>query len=163
MERGLDQAVWEEVGTLQRRTIEAGVIGPIYRELVSELGVEPAQRVIEAAIRKAAIADGRSFASRTPGGTSLGTFEELQVLWTKCDVLETRVLLSTDERYDYDVTRCRYAETYRQMGLAEIGHLLSCNRDGVFCQGYDIRIRLVRSQTIVEGADHCDFRYTFEP
>jgi hypothetical protein len=52
---------------------------------------------------------------------------------------------------------------YRAMGLGAIGHILSCNRDGTFCEGYDDRIKLARSQTIMGGADHCDFRYRFAP
>ena len=58
--------------------------------------------------------------------------------------------------------RCRYAETYKAMGLGEIGHLLSCNRDGAFCEGYDPKLKLERTQTIMQGASHCDFRYTYE-
>ena len=54
------------------------------------------------------------------------------------------------------------AEMYRAMGLGEIGHLLSCQRDGTFCEGYDPRIKLQRTQTIMQGASHCDFDYTFE-
>ena len=67
-----------------------------------------------------------------------------------------------DEAVSYNVTRCRYAEMYREMGLAEIGHLLSCGRDGTFCTGYDPRIKLERTQTIMQGASHCDFRYRME-
>jgi hypothetical protein len=48
------------------------------------------------------------------------------------------------------------------MGLGEIGHLLSCQRDGTFCEGYDDRIKLKRTQTIMQGATHCDFDYTFK-
>jgi hypothetical protein len=48
------------------------------------------------------------------------------------------------------------------MGLSEIGGLLSCNRDGAFCEGYDARIKLERTQTIMQGADHCDFRFTLD-
>jgi hypothetical protein len=48
------------------------------------------------------------------------------------------------------------------MGLGEIGHLLSCQRDGTFCQGYDERLELTRTQTIMQGASHCDFRYVYE-
>jgi hypothetical protein len=48
------------------------------------------------------------------------------------------------------------------MGLGEIGHLLSCQRDGTFCEGYDDRIKLKRTQTIMQGASHCDFDYTFQ-
>ena len=49
-----------------------------------------------------------------------------------------------------------------EMGLAEIGGLLSCGRDGTFCTGYDPRIKLERTQTIMQGASHCDFRYRWE-
>lgn len=64
-----------------------------------------------------------------------------------------------DETLAFNVTRCRYAEMYRSMGLGEIGHLLSCNRDGTFIEGYDSRIKMERTQTIMQGASHCDFRY----
>jgi hypothetical protein len=48
------------------------------------------------------------------------------------------------------------------MGLGRIGHLLSCNRNGEFREGYDARISLTRTRTIMEGASHCDFRYRFD-
>lgn len=48
------------------------------------------------------------------------------------------------------------------MGLGEIGHLLSCQRDGTFCEGYDPKLKLTRTQTIMQGASHCDFHYRYE-
>ena len=115
------------------------------------------------AIRKAAIAEGRAFAKRAPGGvTSMADFIKLYELWTADGALEMEVLEATDEKFDFNITRCRYAETYREMGLAKIGHLMSCNRDGTFCQGYDPKIRLERKQTIMEGAPCCTFRYTYD-
>jgi hypothetical protein len=51
---------------------------------------------------------------------------------------------------------------YRAMGLGEIGHLLSCNRDGDFCIGYNPEMKLERTQTIMKGASHCDFRYSLD-
>ena len=45
------------------------------------------------------------------------------------------------------------------MGLGDIGDLLSCNRDGDFCIGYNPEMELERTQTIMKGASHCDFRY----
>ena len=72
------------------------------------------------------------------------------------------MLEDNPNRLSDNVTRCRYAEMYRDMGLGEIGHLLSCNRDGTFCEGYDSRIRFVRTQTLMQGASHCDFRYTYD-
>lgn len=148
-----------EIGILARRKIEAGIIAPIYEEMRQQIGEEAAQGIIDTAIRKAAIKSGEHFAARTPGGTTLRTFQELQDLWTQDDALVIEVTKATDDEFHYNVKRCRYAETYREMGLGHIGHLLSCNRDGVFCTGYNPRITLERTQTIMEGASHCDFKY----
>ncbi len=72
------------------------------------------------------------------------------------------MLAESAGRFDFNVRRCRYSEMYREMGLAEIGDLLSCGRDGAFCTGYNPAIKLTRTQTIMAGASHCDFRYEIE-
>jgi hypothetical protein len=151
-----------EIGILARRTIEAGIIAPIYAEMCAQLGEAKAQAILDKAIREAAIGAARSFAARTPGGTSLRSFQDLQHLWTQDDALTIEVVKATDTEFHYNVRRCRYAETYRAMGMGGIGHLLSCNRDAAFCVGYDPRIKLERTQTLMQGASHCDFRYRLE-
>src|SRR5690606_2505696 len=104
----------------------------------------------------------RSFAAETKEGTSLQHFVDMSKLWQKEDALKIEVRRKTDTEYDFDVVRCRYAEMYREMGLGEIGHLLSCQRDGSFCEGYDPKLKMKRTQTIMQGASPCDFRYTYE-
>jgi hypothetical protein len=152
----------KELPTLTRRRLQAQVIGPIYAEMVATIGEEKAQAILDAAVRKAAIAEGRHFASLAPGGvTSMADFIRLYDLWTQDDALEIEVIEASDTTFDFDVTRCRYAETYREMGLGHIGHLMSCNRDGTFCQGYDPNIELKREQTIMAGAPRCTFRYSY--
>jgi hypothetical protein len=152
-----------ELSVLLKRRLQAEVIGPIYREMVSEIGEEKAKAILDAAIRKAAIAEGRNFAAKAPEGkTSMDHFRKLYELWTAGGALEIEVLRADDEAFDFDVTRCRYAETYREMGLGDIGHLLSCNRDGTFCQGYDPAIAMERKQTIMQGAPRCTFRYSYK-
>jgi hypothetical protein len=46
--------------------------------------------------------------------------------------------------------------------MKDLGAILSCGRDGALGDGFNPRMRLVRTQTIMEGAGHCDFRYTME-
>ena len=152
-----------ELPTLTKRTLQAQVIGPIYAEMVAQLGEAKAAEILDAAIRKAAIAEGKSFAAKAPGGvTSMADFIKLYELWTADGALEMEVLEATDTTFNFNITRCKYAETYKEMGLGKIGHLLSCNRDGTFCEGYDARIKLDRAQTIMEGASCCTFRYRYE-
>lgn len=151
-----------EIPTLTKRTLQAQVIGPIYTEMVAEIGEAKASAILDAAIRKAAISEGRAFAAKAPGGeTSMAGFIKLYELWAADGALEVKVLEASDNTFDFDVTRCRYAETYKAMGLGKIGHLLSCNRDGTFCEGYDSNITLERKQTIMEGAPCCTFRYRY--
>jgi len=138
------------------------VIGPIHAEMVAEIGEAQANAILDAAIRKAAIAEGRRLAEKAGGQTSLAGFIKLFELWTAGGALDVNVLEANGEVFDFDVTRCRYAETYREMGLGHIGHLLSCNRDGTFCEGYDPNIVLERRQTIMEGAPCCTFRYRYQ-
>ena len=131
--------------------------------MVTELGDEKAQSILGNAIRKAAIEEAGEFASNSPGGkTSLRSFIQLFDLWTAGGALEIEVHEESEERFSFDVTRCQYAETYREMGMGRIGHLLSCNRDASFCEGYDPNIKLDRQQTIMSGADRCTFRYRYE-
>ena len=149
-----------QMGMLQRRRIEAEVIKPIYEAMKRELGAERAQAILAQGIRQAAIDAARGFAATVPGGPSLESLHDLLPLWTKDDAQEIEILTASPTRLDFNVRRCRYAEMYRAMGLGDIGHILSCNRDGAFCEGFDPKISMQRTQTIMGGADHCDFRYT---
>ena len=150
-----------EIPTLTKRKLQAQVVGPIYAEMVDQIGEQRAAAILDAAIRKAAIAEGKYFADQAGGRTSMANFIKLYEHWTTDGALEMKVLEASDTVFDFDITRCKYAETYKEMGLGKIGHLLSCNRDGTFCQGYDPNITLERKQTIMEGAPCCTFRYRY--
>lgn len=152
-----------DIPTLTKRKLQAEVIGPIFAEMVAEIGEEKASAILDAAIRKAAIAEGAAFAAKAPEGKpSMADFIKLFELWTIGGSLEIDVLEASETKFDFNVTRCRYAETYKEMGLGKIGHLLSCNRDGSFCEGYDPKLKLDRAQTIMGGAPCCTFRYSYE-
>ena len=147
---------------LEKRTIEAEILKEVYETLKESHGEAVAKATIAESVRRSAIEQARQFAAAAPGGPSLKAFQDVMPLWTKGGALEIEVQEKTDTTFAFNVTRCRYAETYKAMGLGEIGHLLSCNRDGAFCEGYDPRLKLERSQTIMQGASHCDFKYRYE-
>ena len=147
---------------LDKRRIEAEILKEVYETLKASHGEAVARQTVSESVRRSAIEQARTFAASVPGGTSLKSFQDIQHLWTKGGSLEIEVKEQTDTSFTFNVTRCRYAETYKAMGLGEIGALLSCNRDGAFCEGYDPKLKLERSQTIMGGASHCDFKYRYE-
>lgn len=145
---------------IERRRIEAEIVGHLYRELVARFGEKPARQVIDAAVRKAAIAHGEKCRAELGHMPDFADFEAILPAWTAEDALTIEVKETGPDRFSYDVTRCRYAETYKEMGLAEIGALLSCNRDAAFCEGFNPSMRLERTETIMHGGHRCDFRYS---
>jgi len=147
---------------LEKRRIEAAILKHVYDTLKASHGDAVARRAVADAVRRSSIEQAQSFAAEVGGKTSLQTFIDRQGLWRMGDALTTEVKEQTDTDYVFHVTRCRYAEMYRDMGLGEIGHLLSCQRDGTFCEGYDPKLKLTRTQTIMQGASHCDFHYRYE-
>ncbi len=147
---------------LEQRRIEANIIKPIYEEMSARLGEETASDILRAAITRDSIAQGAAYAAGEDGENDLHGFHALLPQWKANGALEVEMLEESDTQVHYNVTRCKYAEMYKEMGLAKIGHILSCGRDGTFCTGYNPDIKLDRSQTIMQGASHCDFRYRLE-
>jgi hypothetical protein len=146
---------------LEQRKIEAHILGLVYDRMKSEFGAEVAGNILRDTIRNAAIAHGQSLAAQQDGQTSLQGFIDLQHLWSAGGALEVEVDIEEADRFEFRVTRCKYAEAYKVMGLAEIGGTLSCDRDGTMCEGYDSKLKLTRTQTIMEGASHCDFKFRY--
>ena len=95
------------------------------------------------------------------GGNSLSHFQSSLAFWSRDGAMQTVIHRSDGEHLDFDVVRCRYAEMYHALGIAELGKTLSCNRDFALIEGFNAEARLSRTQTLVEGAAHCDFRYRF--
>ncbi len=152
-----------EVPVLVKRRLQAEVVGPLFREMEAEVGRERAEAILDAAVRRSARAEGERFRAGTEGGTGvMDAFVDIFDLWTRGGALEIDVLDRGPAHYDFNVTRCRYAEMYREMGLGDIGHLLSCNRDSTFVEGFDPGLRLTRDKTIMGGASCCTFRYRLE-
>lgn len=149
----------------RQRRIEAKMLKHVWETLKASHGRAVADATIAAAVRAASLEQAREMADKVKaegGEPSMRAFQKLYGLWSAGGALEIETLLETEDRLDFDVTRCRYAEMYREMGLGEIGHLLSCQRDGTFCEGFDPRIRMERGRTIMQGAARCEFRYRAE-
>jgi hypothetical protein len=127
----------------------------------AELGETEAKRILSNAVIKLARAGAAAMATAM-GSNDMDAFRARSDLWRAEDALRVEVLESTDKVYDFNVLRCRYAEMYRELGVAELGAILSCNRDGSFCEGWNDKLKLTRTQTIMAGASHCDFRYRME-
>jgi len=153
-----DAEINERVGVLLRRQIEARVLAPIVEAFAAEFGRERTLEIVGETIKQIARRQGREIAQRT-GTNDIEGLVARQGAWRMDDALRTTTLVQTAEQFDYNVTRCRYAEMYKELDMPELGFLLSCNRDFAFGEGFNPELALTRTQTIMQGASYCDFRY----
>ncbi len=137
----------ERIGVLTRREVEVRLLAEFLPALGREFG--PAER------------QGRELA-RSMAENSIAAFRASLDHWTRDEALVLDVLSESEREFAFNVTRCRYAELYRRLGLPELGPVFSCARDFALIEGFNPRIRLTRTQTLMEGAGFCDFRYRLE-
>jgi hypothetical protein len=143
---------------LLQREIEANVIAPLVRAFAAEVGEDRARDLLVGVVRDLARQSGCA-AAEAVGGNNLPHLKQVVERWRDGGALELDVLRDDDEALEFNVTRCRYAEMYRRLGLADLGPILSCSRDGTMIEGFNPAIAFDRTQTLMDGATHCDFRY----
>ena len=73
--------------------------------------------------------------------------------------MDTRYIEDLPEYLCFDVTRCDYAALYKKLGFEDIGTAFSCSRDPAFIKGFDDSFEFIRTKTLMEGGDCCDFCY----
>src|SRR5215467_14574865 len=127
------------ISHLQRRKIEGRVIIPLIEEARKRFGDQAAHEMVVAVIRHLAVEE---------------------EFWAGGGSLDLEVVAVSEDHLDFNVTRCRYAEFYRGLGLADLGYLIHCNRDHAMIEGFNPDLALTRTQTVMEGASHCDFRFS---
>jgi hypothetical protein len=144
---------------LSRREAQAPLASALIRGFAEAMGEDEARAVAEDVIREDAVRSGRSLAEAYADNSLETLLRIVREVWAADGTMEIANVELTEERLDFDVTVCGYANMYARLGLQEHGCMLSCDRDFVFMEGFNPSVELRRTQTIMEGGDHCDFRY----
>ncbi len=142
---------------LERRKIEAGVLIPMVQAFQRAIGKERANEIAREVIVELARQDGARWAAQY--GDDLPAMQKVSGVWAGGGSLAIEPLGQSAGRLDFNVTRCQYAEFYKNLGLPELGYLFHCNRDFAMVEGFSKGLALERTQTIMQGASHCDFRF----
>ena len=148
-----------DIPVFEQAKIQAQVLVPLVKALQAELGEERANALVRKALgdvyRRLGEQWWRAKKSRNVG-------ENMALAWAsfaKGDAVDYSVRAQSQDTYEIDVTGCRYAQFYKELGVPELGFLLVCSSDFPFVEGFDPDIKLTRTRTIMQGASHCDFRY----
>lgn len=148
-----------DIPVIERAKIQAQDLVPLIKALQAELSKERAnalvRRVLGDVYRRLGEQWWRAKQSRHVGENMTLAFAS----FATGDALDYSVCGQSEDTFEVDVTGCRYAEFYKELGEPELGFLLVCSSDAPFAEGFGSKIKLTRTQTIMQGASHCDFRY----
>jgi hypothetical protein len=158
MSQVLEDNLNAKIGVLTRREVEARILAPMLDAMGEAFGRERVHQVMRDTIIRIAKKQGAELAGFM-GGVTFQHFAESLRFWTMDGALEIDVIEQTADVFSFNVTRCRYAELYEKLGIRELGTALSCARDYALIEGFNPDVSLKRTQTIMDGAPHCDFRY----
>ena len=147
------------VTLLEQRQIEANVLVPLIKAFQAEFGVDRANAIARKVITDIAHKHGEALAAQQGEGNPIEKMASGLSRFSAGGALEVEEVDHTDDRYAFNITRCGYAEFYKRMGVPELGFLLSCSRDFALTEGMSPDLQLTRTQTIMQGASHCDFRF----
>ena len=140
------------ISQLDAVKIQARVLIPVIKAVEAELGKEKTHRIVGNAIAEsyAQFLSTRLQERNTHPGETDDGFEY---------PTESEMVEHTDNAYANNVTKCGYAEYFRQKGEQEIGYLMTCGVDFAMNKTLRPNWEFRRTQTLMEGASHCDFRY----
>ena len=139
---------------LERTKIQMDYVVPLIRDLQRILGED----VINAALEQR-LKDQIEEAKKSDA-----VFEDLSgmaegvKLYAAGEALDYEVVRADKDHFDLKVTGCRYAQMMEEMDARDLGPHLICNVD--FPMAEQMGTTLKRTQTCMQGASHCDFRYT---
>jgi len=147
------------ISVLEQARIQAQVLVPLIKALQAELGEARANALVRKALRDLYRRYGEEFwkakNERNLGKAVASAFST----YGRDDALDYSVREQSEDAFAIDITRCRYAEFYKELGEPGLGFLLVCSADFDTAEGFGGDVKLTRTQTIMQGASHCDFRY----
>jgi len=138
------------VSNLEAVKIQARAVIPIVRALEARMGAAEAHQLVGDAIANAWADHVQAHTETSPHPRSAADSPF---------PVERMIVTDRAEEYAVNMTRCGFAEYFRSIGATDVGALLTCGVD----QEVERRLRpdwtFSRTQTLMQGASHCDFRW----
>jgi hypothetical protein len=158
--RKMEIEINPNVSFLDEYKFQAEVLIPVLKALRAELGEERANRLVLGALREWSRERWHRLGARFPGGPK----ERWAALNAACmprvqGDADIQSLKEEPGAVEANVTGCRYADFFRQLGEPDLGRVLCCEDDFHITEVGSPEVELSRTQTIMEGASICDFRW----
>ena len=138
---------------------------PLVQSLANELGEERCVEILKTAASEAAQQGGQDAAKDLPDNGFAAYKAIVKALWAGRlwkHALTLEIVEDTDEALEVRVTECLWAKTFREGDASDIGYATLCHPDYAHCHGFNPKIRMIRTKTLMQGDDCCNHRWVWE-
>jgi hypothetical protein len=148
---------WEEIFrfAFQRNFI------PYMKALAAEIGNEKFIRMLQETTSERARKGmaGRSVAKRDLAAWAAG-MRSPSPLYQHALVYE--IVEDTAQAFEFRISQCLWAKAFREENAADIGYASICHPDFAVASGFNPKLKLIRTKTLMQGHDCCNHRYVME-
>jgi len=149
-----------EITVFEKLKIQAQVLVPVIRAFRAELGEERANHILRSALREWSSQFFQDLGKQIEGSPKKKWATLNAAIAAKTsDYVEFDVLRQDKEALEINITTCRLAEFFKRLNEPELGALLACEVDRDVAALGNPEVQFTRTQTIMQGASHCDFRF----
>ena len=150
-----------EIPFFEQAKIQAQFLVPLVRGFQDEVGEEQTNRIVGKVMDDYWPKFGQDYGASHEGYPVEKLVSPLP-FFSAGDAHKFDIVKLTPDALEMNVTSCPYAEFYKELGAAQLGFLLVYRCDFAMAEGLSPNLGLIRAQTIMEGANHCDFRYRLQ-
>jgi len=138
---------------------------PLLQNLAQRLKGIDFIEMLKAVTYERAIEDGKEAAKRSPKNDFAAFTSRNKKLYSGPfynHVLTYKIVEDTEKVFEKKITECLWAKTFREANASDIGYANHCHGDYGFVEGFNPKIRLTRTKTLMQGDDCCHFRWVWE-
>lgn len=136
---------------------------PIWRGIEKEMGSEKFVAMIKRVIDEVAGRQSAELAKKLGKNDLAAYVQDMKkpgAFWQ--NVLTFEIVEDAPKAFEVKITECLWAKTYRDANAADLGYLLSCYGDYASAKGFNPKMRMIRTKTLMQGDAFCNHRYIIE-
>ena len=151
-----------QISYLNRVKAQSEVLVPVLARLREVLGEEQANDLVYGALREWSRAAFMEAGSKEAGsGYEVWSAMDGKLSELTGDDIDYDILRDDSEALDLNVTTCKFAQFFKELGEPELGAILTCEVDHHMASASKQQVHLDIDKTIMKGDKHCNFRYKF--
>ncbi|UCE19993.1 MAG: L-2-amino-thiazoline-4-carboxylic acid hydrolase [Gemmatimonadota bacterium] len=136
---------------------------PIFKAIEKDVGKENLLEMVKKASSKNNKELGQRIAKRSPANDLRNFAEPLRNprdIFKHANIYE--IVEDSETAFEMEVTECLTAKVFRESDAADIGYAAVCHADFALPEGFNPKIKLIRTKTLMQGHDCCNHRYILQ-